>query len=64
MTKKISQYFNIYVVAGLIGSFSILYLFSLVFVLNDLSGGSSLKMKKELMKKQQQEICLENPSRC
>jgi len=53
---KLSQYINIYVVTGLIGIFSILYIFSFAFVLSDVSSGSSRDMKKV--------YCQENPQKC
>lgn len=56
MRKKIGKYFNIYVVTALIGGFSILYLFSFAFVINDVSGGSSREMKKK--------YCKKNPDEC
>lgn len=56
MRKTISKYLNIYVVTGLIGIFSILYLISFVFILNDVTGGSSREMKKK--------YCEKNPQEC
>jgi hypothetical protein len=44
------------VVTALIGGFSILYLFSFAFVINDVSGGSSREMKKK--------YCKKNPDEC
>jgi len=52
MKKKINKYFNIYVVTSLIAGFSLLYMFSFAFVLNDVANGSSLQMKRDMMKKQ------------
>ncbi|MDD2905657.1 MAG: hypothetical protein WBK95_03580 [Sulfurimonas sp.] len=56
MRKKLSRYFNIYVVIWFIGVFSILYLLSFAFILNDVAGGSSREMKKI--------YCTENPEEC
>ena len=56
MKAKLSQYVNIYVVTGLIGIFSLLYIFSFAFVLSDVSSGSSRDMKKE--------YCEQNPEKC
>ena len=56
MHKKTQQYFNIYVVVGFIGIFSLLYLFSFAFILNQVSSGSSRDIKKE--------YCLQNPVKC
>ena len=56
MKKTIKKYFNIYVVTAFIGIFSILYLLSFAFVLNDVSGGSSREMKKV--------YCKKNPAEC
>jgi len=56
MRKTISKYLNIYVVTAFIGGFSILYLFSFAFVLNDVATGSSRDMKKA--------YCKENPNEC
>ncbi len=56
MRKTISKYLNIYVVTGLIGISSILYLISFVFILNDVTGGSSRDMKKK--------YCEKNPQEC
>lgn len=53
MRAKVKKYLNIYVVAGLIGGFVFLYLLSFIFVLNDVSNGSSAQMKRDLMMKQQ-----------
>jgi len=56
MRKKISKYFNIYVVTALIGGFSILYIFSYAFVFNDVTTGSSRDIKKA--------YCKKNPDEC
>ena len=56
MRKTLRKYFNIYVVTGLIGVFSVLYILSFAFVLNDVSGGSSREMKKK--------YCEKNPDEC
>jgi hypothetical protein len=56
MRRTISKYVNIYVVTAFIGGFSILYLFSFAFVINDVSGGSSREMKKK--------YCEKNPDEC
>ena len=56
MKRKFSKYINIYVVIAFIGIFSFGYLFSFIFVINDVSSGSSLKMKKE--------FCSQNPEKC
>ncbi|QOP44788.1 hypothetical protein [Sulfurimonas paralvinellae] len=56
MRKTIKKYLNIYVVTALIGGFSVLYLFSFAFVLNDVTGGSSREMKKK--------YCKKNPDEC
>jgi len=63
MKTKISKYFNIYVVTALIGGISFLYLLSFAFVINDVSNGSSLKMKKAYMEHKKQ-LCLQDPSQC
>jgi len=55
MAKK-NKFFNIYFVTALIGGFSILYLFSFVFVMHDMSGGSSREIKKK--------FCKKNPHEC
>jgi len=55
MAKR-NKFFNIYFVTAFIGGFSILYLFSFVFVLNDMSGGSSREVKKK--------FCKKNPHEC
>lgn len=51
MPKRLKKYINIYVVVGLIGGFSILYMLSLVFIMNDVANGSSLQMKRDYLKK-------------
>jgi len=56
MRKRINKYFNIYVITALIGGFSVLYLFSFSFVLNDVSGSSSREIKKK--------YCEKNPDDC
>lgn len=56
MKLEIKKYLNIYVITGLIGLFSILYLLSFAFVLSDVSSGSSREMKKV--------YCEENPREC
>jgi len=48
--KRIKKYLNIYVVVGFIGVFSLLYMLSFVFVLNDVANGSSADMKREYLK--------------
>jgi len=63
MKKRLSKYFNIYVIIALIGGFSFLYLISFAFVLNDVATGSSLQMKKAKIEKQRQ-ICLKDPTQC
>jgi len=63
MKKTLSKYFNIYVVIALIGAFAFLYLFSFAFVLNDVTTGSSLKMKKKAIQKKK-ELCLKDPTQC
>ncbi len=50
MAKR-NKFFNIYFITALIGGLSIFYLLSFVFVLNDVSGGSSREMKKKYCKK-------------
>ena len=60
MKKEFKKYFNIYVTVGLIGAFSFLYMLSFAFVLHDVANGSSLQMKKDMIKKQkceQENIC-------
>lgn len=52
MKKIIKKYLNIYVVIALIGGFSFLYMLSFAFVLNDVSKGSSLQMKRDMIEKQ------------
>lgn len=56
MRKKISKYFNIYVVTAFIGGFSLLYIFSYAFVFNDVTTGSSRDIKKA--------YCEKNPDEC
>lgn len=52
MKKIIKKYLNIYVVIALIGGFSFLYMLSFAFVLNDVSKGSSLQIKRDMIEKQ------------
>jgi len=52
MKDKIKKYLNIYVVVGLIGFFSFLYMLSFMFVLNDVANGSSAQMKHDKMLKE------------
>lgn len=52
MKNKINKYFNIYVVTSLIAGFSLIYMLSFAFVINDVSKGSSLQMKRDMMKKE------------
>ncbi|MEA3369971.1 MAG: hypothetical protein U9Q40_01375 [Campylobacterota bacterium] len=54
MKKIIKKYFNIYIVIALIGGFSFLYMLSFAFVINDVSKGSSLQMKRDMMKKERE----------
>lgn len=51
MKDKIKQYFNIYFVIAFIGIFSLLYMLSFMFVINDINSGSSAQIKKEKMQK-------------
>lgn len=51
MLKQIKKYLNIYIVVGFIGVFSLLYMLSFVFVINDVANGSSADMKREYLKK-------------
>ncbi len=51
MLAQIKKYLNIYVVVGFIAAFSLLYMLSFVFVLNDVANGSSADMKREYLKK-------------
>ena len=51
MKDKIKQYFNIYFVIAFIGIFSLLYMLSFMFVINDIQNGSSAQIKKEKMQK-------------
>jgi len=51
MKDKIKQYFNIYFVIAFIGIFSLLYMLSFMFVINDINSGSSAEIKKEKMQK-------------
>ena len=53
MRKRIKKYLNIYVVVGFIALFSFLYMASFAFVLHDVANGSSLQMKRDMMKKQE-----------
>lgn len=52
MRQTVKKYFNMYVVFGLISAFSFLYMLSFAFVINDVSNGSSLQMKKDMIEKQ------------
>jgi hypothetical protein len=52
MPKRIKKYLNIYVVTGLIGFFSFLYMLSFIFVLHDVANGSSLQMEKDRIAKE------------
>lgn len=52
MNKKFSKYFNIYVVTSLILGFSIIYMLSFAVIINDVSNGSSLQMKRDMLKEQ------------
>jgi len=52
MKRRVNKYFNIYVVSSLIGVFSFLYMLSFAFIINDVSNGSSLQMKRDMMAKQ------------
>ncbi len=56
MTKRIKKYLNIYVVIALIGGFSFLYMLSYVFVMHDITKGSSLQIKRDMIKKQKNAI--------
>ena len=51
MLQQIKKYMNIYVVVGFIGVFSLLYMLSFVFIINDVANGSSVEMKREYLKK-------------
>ena len=51
MQEKHKQYRNIYFVISFIGFFSLFYMLSFVFVVNDIQNGSSSKIKKEKMQK-------------
>lgn len=62
MMKKISKYFNIYVVIVFIAITSFFYMFSFAFVLNDVSSGSSRAMKKKLCK-EKPEVCYVSPKK-
>jgi hypothetical protein len=53
MKEQIKKYLNIYVVIAFIGGFSLLYMFSFAFVLHDVANGSSLQMKRDMIKKQE-----------
>ena len=55
MKEKIKQYLNIYFVIGFIGLFSLLYMLSFAFVLNDIQNGSSSQIKKDKMQKLQEQ---------
>lgn len=52
MKRIIKKYLNIYVVIALIGGFSFLYMLSFAFIVNDISKGSSLQMKRDMIEKQ------------
>jgi len=56
MKKSIKEYLNIYVVLGLIGVASVLYIFSFAFLFNDIAGSSSREIKKK--------YCEKNPQEC
>jgi len=62
MRRKLSKYFNIYVVTALIGFFSFLYLFSFAFVISDVNSGSSRVMKQKLCE-EQPKICYVSPKK-
>lgn len=52
MRTKIKRFVNIYVVTGLIGGFSILYILSFAFIGNNIANGSSLQMKRDYLEKE------------
>lgn len=54
--KPKQRYVNILVVTYGVAFFSLLYIFSYAFVLNDVSNGSSRAMK--------QQFCQDNPDKC
>ena len=54
MKEQIKKYLNIYVVLGFIVIFSLFYMISFAFIINDISKGSSLQMKRDMIKKQQE----------
>ena len=55
MKTQIKKYLNIYVVVGFIGFFSFAYMLSFAFILNDVANGSSVKMKKAFLEKQEKQ---------
>lgn len=54
--KPNQKYVNILFVTYGVAFFSLIYIFSYVFILNDVNNGSSRAMK--------QKFCLENPDKC
>jgi hypothetical protein len=52
MRTKIKKFMNIYVVTGLIGGFSLLYILSFAFIGTNISNGSSAQMKRDYLKKE------------
>ncbi len=52
MKHKHHKFMNIYVVSGLIGGFSFLYLISFVILQSNISKGSSLAIKRAMIAKQ------------
>jgi len=55
MRKTIKKYLNIYVVTAFIALFSLLYMLSFAFIINDVANGSSLQMKRDYLKKLEEE---------
>ena len=55
MKATIKKVLNVYVVTGIIGGLSLLYMVSFAFVLSDVNKGSSVAIQKALMEKQKKQ---------
>ena len=51
MTNKIKKFLSIYIVTGLIGGFSLLYMLSFALVLSDVNKGSSVEINRAMIQK-------------
>ncbi len=52
--RRVTKYINIYVVTGLMVFFVVLYLISLVFINNGVSGNSSVEIHHKQLEKQKE----------